>query len=46
LRVGILNFACACARGDFCDVFGAEAGFSPVVAAPRRCVASCAGIRI
>jgi len=28
LRVGILNFACACAGGDFCDVLGAEAGFS------------------
>jgi len=46
LRVGILNFAGVCARGDFCDVFGAEAGCLPVVAAPRRCVASCAGVRI
>jgi len=29
LRVRILNFACPCARGEFCDIFGAEAGFSP-----------------
>jgi len=29
LRVGILNLACPCTRGEFCDVFGAEAGFSP-----------------
>ena len=36
LRVGILNFACPCARGDFFDVFGAEAGISP----GRCCAAS------
>jgi len=29
LRVGILQFACLCARGDCCDASGAEAGFSP-----------------
>jgi len=40
LRVRILNFACPCARGDFCDVFGAEAGISP----GRCCVASVCSI--
>jgi len=40
LRVGILNFACPCARVDFCDVFGAEAGVSP----GRCCAASLCSI--
>jgi len=40
LRVGILNFACPCARGEFCDVFGAEAGFSR----GRCCAASLCSI--
>jgi len=38
-----LRFARPCARGVICD---AEAGFCQVVAAPRYCVASCAGIGI
>jgi len=40
LRVGILNFACPCARGDFCDAFGAVAGVSP----DRCCAASLCSI--
>jgi len=40
LRVRILNFAGVCARGDFCDVFGAEAGCSQV----RCCATSLCSI--
>ena len=40
LRVGILKFACPCARGDCCDASGAEAGFSP----GRGCAASFCSI--
>ena len=38
LRVEIRMFARPCARGMVCDAFGAEAGCSLCVAAPRCCV--------
>ena len=46
VRVGILMFSRPCARGDFCDASGAEAGFSPGRCCAASLCTSCAGIKI
>jgi len=46
VRVGILMFTRPCARIAFCTPLAPRPASRRVVAAPRRCVASCAGIKI